>query len=140
MPIFMHFYINIPHFTLSFDAPAADYAIGGFYVMTPNGEGCEWPKCKVPVSPFAETIKVLSAHEAVIYMKFGPSGVDKKTGQSKQALYYVSRDGDMRGVHKIEFTGTADQRPRSTLTQPSVSSLFESTLMVQVPLIPTATS
>ena len=83
--------------------------------MTPNGEGCEWPKCKVPVSPFAETIKVLSSHEAVIYMKFGPAGVDKKTGQSKQALYYVSRDGDMRGVHKIEFTGTANRGPKAEI-------------------------
>ena len=83
--------------------------------MTPNGEGCEYPKCKVPVSPFAETIKVLSAHEAVIYMKFGPAGVDKKTGLSKQALYYVSRDGDMRGVHKIEYTGTANRGPRAEI-------------------------
>ena len=82
--------------------------------MTPSGKGCEWPKCTVPVSPFAETIKVLSAHEAVIYMKFGPAGVDKN-GQSKQALYYVSRDGDMRGVHKIEFTGTANRGPKAEI-------------------------
>ena len=78
--------------------------------MTPNGKGCEWPKCKVPVSPFAETIKVLSAKDDIIQIKFGPAG-----GGSKQALYYVSRDGDFRGVHKIEYTGTANRGPRAEI-------------------------
>lgn len=104
-------------YLLSLSSPftTADYAVGGFYVMTPGGEGCEYPNCKVPVSPFESNMKVLSDREAVIFMKFGPAGIDKKTGQKKMALYYVSRDGGHRGVHKIDFTGTSNRGPKARI-------------------------
>mmetsp|Transcript_20410 Transcript_20410/g.44609 ORF Transcript_20410/g.44609 Transcript_20410/m.44609 type:complete len:1151 (-) Transcript_20410:2687-6139(-) len=93
----------------------ADYSIGGFYVMTPGGKGCEYPDCKVPVSPYESSKKVLSDREAVIHMAFGPAGMDKDTGRPRQSLYYVSRDGGHRGVHKIEFTGTANRGPKANI-------------------------
>ena len=81
--------------------------------MIPGGEGCEYPDCKVPISPYESSLKVLSDRESVIHMAFGPAGIDKETGRPKQALYYVSRDGGYRGVHKIEFTGTANRGPKA---------------------------
>lgn len=93
----------------------ADYAIGGIYVMTPGGKGCEYPECKVPVSPFAANIKALATHESIIYMAFGPNGVDEN-GNPRHALYYVSRDGGVRGVHKIEFTGDGNRNPKAQIS------------------------
>jgi len=80
----------------------ADYAFGGVYRMVEGGEGCAYPKCDPPISPFADDLKVFSDYMRVTAIKFGPY-------KGGQALYVATRghtgnNGDM-GIFRVSYTG-----------------------------------
>ena len=70
--------------------------------MKKDGDGCAYPKCDPPVSPYADSVKVFSSLMKVTAIRFGPY-------KGGQALYVATR-GDTgnrgeHGVYRVSYTG-----------------------------------
>jgi len=88
----------------------AEYAYGGIYLISPGGEGCAYPKCDPPISPFTPTKKTFSATKKVVSIQFGPH-------KGGQAMYYMTRDhaGNKgnAGLFRIAYTGSSNRNPKA---------------------------
>lgn len=78
----------------------ADYVYGELYMLHPSG-ACR-TDCEVPIPGFTNT--TIHQYPKLVDVKFGPY-------YDSQALYYLSRDGDLKGIRRIIYTGTEGNRP-----------------------------